>query len=117
MKRWEIDDVVQFCTQLGDSKMPRLELTKEEREVGLVEYTRRVFNAEGKGEFVSVTSLVEPCDCGSDKPPAQCCFAREFAPEVFEYWSDFWKAPEDRKGRSYVVGHDPVPAWARGGLG
>ena len=99
MKQSEIDDVVQFCTQLGDAKMPKLELTEEERTAGLVEYTRPVFDAEGKGEFVSVTSMVEPCRCGSGKPPMKCCDHQPVI--VCEYVGDYFKRPEDRKGRCW----------------
>mgnify|MGYP005815570879 CR=1 FL=1 len=100
--RSDIDDVALLCNQLGNQKMPKLVLTEEELAAArshLVEYTRLSFDKEGKGELRKVTSMVEPCECGSKKPPMECCYKKPAI--ICEYVGDYFKRPEDRKGRCW----------------
>ena len=104
MKWADIEDVVWFCTQLGYQQMPTLRVTEEElaaENSHLVEYTRLLFDSEGKGEFRKVTSMVEPCECGSGKPPMTCCYNEPAI--ICEYVGDYCKKPEDRRGRCWLA--------------
>ena len=102
--RSDIDEVVWLCTQLGNQQMPKVELTQEEWAAArshLVEYTRLSFDPAGKGEFRKVTSMVEPCEWGSNKPPMECCYNEPAI--ICEYVGDYSKRPEDRKGRCWLA--------------
>jgi hypothetical protein len=102
--RSDIDDVVLFCTKLGAVPMPKLKLTEEELAAArshFVEYTRLSFDHAGKGEFRKVTSMVEPCRCGSRKPPMECCYKEPAI--ICEYVGDYSKKPEDRRGRCWLA--------------
>ena len=100
----DIEEVIWFCTKLGAVPMPKLVLTEEGWAAArshLVEYTRLVHSGGEKGEFVKTTSMVEPCRCGSKKPPMECCYNEPAI--ICEYVGDYCKKPEDRRGRCWLA--------------